>query len=244
MSARSFLFALIAALSLGTGTASASLVTFFGEDLNPGNTVPAGGNAAAARASFLLGLSGTATETFEGVSTGSYSSLSLSFPGSSGTLGATLTGNVSVVQTAGGGRFATSGSRYVQGSAGGGFTLAFSEGVSAFGFYGTDIGDANGRLTLRLTPSGGGSAVDLVVPHSVGGSSLNGALLFFGFTDTTTSYTGIQFLNSSTGDVFGFDDMVIGDREQLTGVIPLPAPMLLLASGLVLLGGLGRRRRG
>ena len=74
--------------------ANAGLSQFFGQDQSPNNMVPPGGMAATARANFLAALSGgVGTETFEGFATGTNLPLNLSFPGSSGSITATLTGN-------------------------------------------------------------------------------------------------------------------------------------------------------
>lgn len=46
---------------------------------------------------------------------------------------------------------------------------------------------------------------------------------------------------SFNGCCFEFDNIAV-KYEERTGVIPLPAPLLLIGSGLLLLGGLARRR--
>ena len=57
----------------GTSVANAQITEFFGEDLNPNFTVPAGGNAETARDDFLATLSSNVgTEDFESISTGSF----------------------------------------------------------------------------------------------------------------------------------------------------------------------------
>ena len=133
------------ALGLAVGSsASAATLTFFGEDLSSSALVPLGAtpNADSARADFLANLTGVGTEDFEGQS-GS-APLGLTFPGSSGSITATLGGGSGSVQsvtpgtTNGAGRYATSGSNYWEVTAGGSgnFQITFSSAVAAFGFYG------------------------------------------------------------------------------------------------------------
>ena len=93
------------------GTTQAASI-YFGEDLNPGATVPVGGNAETARNSFLSGLSADVqTEDFESFSVGESGPLALSFDGgSSGSIGATISG-VGEVDDPCCGRFSTSGTK-------------------------------------------------------------------------------------------------------------------------------------
>lgn len=193
--------------------ASAAMTIFFGEDLSPGGVVPPAGNSNTARNSFLSNLpTGVGTETFESFSSGTISPVALSFPGSTGAITATLSGGGSVI-TGGGGRFPTSGTKLWNVEPGvGAFTILFSQPVSAFGFFGTDIGDFGGNITLALQPSGGGAPVNLVVNNTL--SAPNASLLFYGFIDNSASYTQVTFGNTSGADGFGFDDMTIGDLKQ------------------------------
>lgn len=213
-----------------TAPAHAVLFEYFGEDLNPGFSVPAGGNAETARNSFLSGLVGVGTENFESNPLATGTPLALSFPGSAGAITATLQGNGLIENNAGGagsggngfGRFNTTpgGSQYWEAS--NSFSINFSDPISAFGFYATDIGDFNGQVTLTAS---NGVQTDLVIPNTVNGP--DGSLLFYGFIDTDNSYDSIAFGNTAAGsDFFGFDDMVIGDREQVAVSEPLTVAMV------------------
>jgi hypothetical protein len=224
----------------------ASPVTFFGEDvegppnMDP-NTAPFT-NATNAANLFLSNLTGVGTETFESFSTGTAAPIALTFPGA-GT--ATLSGTgVSVFSGNDGlGRYPFSGTQYIETSSAS-FSVAFSSAIAAFGFYGTDIGDFGGQLTLTLTDIHGVTST-LTVPNTIGsGGSTSGSNLYFGFYDTGDTYTNIVFGNNSGGaDVFGFDNMTVGSLEEVTPTTPLPGALPLFASGGGLLGFLSWRRK-
>lgn len=231
-----------------SGQSLAAPVTFLGVDLNTGDTVPAGGNAATARSNFLSNLSSVGNENFSGLAVGTQPPLILSFPGSSGNLTANLTatGNdvVQVSNTPVVGLFATSPSNFLD--AGFGMTLNIdfsSTPISAFGFYGTDIADSGGDLVVDLRNSLGVTTTRTLLTND---PNNNNNVLFWGFFDTTDTYTLITLRNTSDSDRFGFDDMVIGDRLQVTptdGTTPLPAALPLFATGLGGLGLLSWRRK-
>jgi len=245
--------ALAVLLILATTIVNASPVTFFGEDLNGNPNAPLATfpNSKAAQNSFFANLTGVGTQTFESFANGTTTPFSISFPGA-GT--ATLTGTGDAVTalaagtTNGFGRYPTSGTNYLEVDSGD-FAIQFGAAVAAFGFYGTDIGDFGGALTLTLTKSGGGTTT-LNVGNLLGtgtGSPEDGSALYFGFYDTSTTYTSIAFNNSAAGvDAFGFDDFTIGSLSQVTPTTaPEPGSILLVASGgicLVLLRRRGSRR--
>ena len=204
---------LVLAATAAINTTYADPTIFFGEDLNPGNTLPPNGDADTARSDFLDSIAGTGVENMDGFVAGTTAPLTLQFTGSSGPVTANLTDTGTrppfnaVWGASFDGRFAISGTQFWQTAED--FQIEFSTPVSVFGFFATDGGDGPGQLTLHLTLSGGGTT-DVLVPHSVGAFA-NGAVMFFGFTDSATSYSSISFLNSDPGhDFFGFDDWTVG----------------------------------
>lgn len=225
-----------------SGLAHAVPVVYFGENLAPGGTVS--GSPVTARNNFLAGLTGVGSENFESTAAGTTPPLALAFPGSSGSITATITsasggvcstasGTVGGIGCNGFGRFPTSGTNWYHTTDV--FTITFSNPIAAFGFYGTDIGDFTGQITATLN---GGTTVSLTIPSTV--DAPNGSLLFWGFIDSTDSYTSLQFGNTASGtDVFGFDDLVIGDRGQ---VIPEPATLALFGLGFATLGAMRRKK--
>ena len=242
---RSFILAGTLALAAAPAAAAPVQKVFFGEDLGLGENTPltAFPNAQAAEVEFLSYLVGVGTETFEGFADNTYAPLALTFPGA-GTATLTGGGDVNSVKpgtTNGFGRYAVSGSNYWAASSGS-FAVAFTTPIAAFGFYGIDIGDFNGRLTLTTT---GGATKNYTVNNTIGAPG--GSVLFWGVIDTADSFTAIAFGNTNAGtDYFGFDNMTIGSVEQVVvrpeSNVPMPAPLALIAAGLIGVG-LSRPRR-
>jgi hypothetical protein len=222
------------ALVLGFVTAAHAVpVTYFGENLTPGGTV--NGDPLTAQSEFLSQLTGVGVEGFEN------GAVALSFPGSAGDISATLSGSQTTLMSSPlAGTFATSGSNFILTEGGGDFTVDFDTGISAFGFYGTDIGDINNSLLLSLTDTSG-VTTNLEVGNST--DAPTGSLLFFGFIDDENSYDSISFFNQPNGsDGFGFDDLVVGDLGQIDqpSPVPLPAAGWFLVLSLLGFGGLRR----
>lgn len=92
-------------------------------------------------------------------------------------------------------------------------TVAFATAVRAFGFFGTDWGDFNGRVKVRLNYVSGSPLV-IDVPHTV--PAATGNLIFFGFTSADLISSIDIFCTYDVPpdpggeDWFGFDDLIIG----------------------------------
>ena len=209
-------------------------------------------NADAAKSDFSDRLPGVYTETFEGINTGTQNP-GISF-GDAGTadFGETLSNQVQVLELPTGtnaGRYPISGNKYLE------FfsyaTVTFTEQISAFGFYGTDIGDFNGQVTLK-TYSNGDLKNELAIPSTSGNENPGGTVVYFGFIDFDNSFDTVVFGNTNMDpgvDVFGFDDFTIGTLAQVvdpppdSGSSPVPEPstIFLVSFGVIGLGALKRR---
>ncbi len=229
------------------GTVSSSMVCYYGLDQYPDIVMP---NSTSARSDFLSRLVlGVGSEGFESMSQGDphlpATTLPLSFPGSTGNITATLSGDGYVENVTGWGAFNTTpgGSNWWE-TATGKFDISFSKPISAFGFYGTDICDLSGTCLVTLTLTDiNNVASTLKIPAT---GTQDGSLLFYGFVDTLKTYKSIVFGNASpAGDLFGFDDMVIGDLGQLQPptppVLPLPGTLALVSLSLLAVALVRRR---
>lgn len=220
-------------------------IEFFGEDagMGAGTRLPKHLNADAARDQFLSNLIGVGTEDFEGLADGTPAPLTVDF-GSAGNASLTGSGQVKTLTGAAtdAGRYPISGDNYWDAGTSS-FSIEFSNPISAFGFYGTDIRDGffQGQVTLTyLNTASGLPGTTININNSI--PDLGGNVIYFGFIDIDTPFNKIVFGNTGDADFFGFDDFAIGTKEQVTSApVPEPSTMLLLGSGLI--GLLGFRRK-
>jgi len=232
------------------GIGQAAPTTYFGLDQKTGNDeltrMGSWPNADAASASFQAMLSGVETESFEDPPfTDGQAMNGATVPFNSGGVSATFTGTMTVNQVVAGtnglGRYPTDGVQYIEGDSGA-FTLSFDTPLVAFGFFGIDIGDYKGQVTLSTL-----DAADTVLWSSpiIPPSDIpteHGSVLFFGIIDVDNPFDKISISNSREGvDGFGFDEMTIGTELNLN-VIPAPGALLLGALGTGVVGWLRRRR--
>lgn len=231
-----FVLALAAVVVGNRTSAYAVAVTFFGQDAGLGEAtrLPSHPNSDSARNSFFGNLVGVGTENFEGFADGTGVPLPVSFGTDTATLKNSGSINQVVSGTNGVGRYPISGTKYWETNQA--FRIDFTNPQSAFGFYGVDIGDFSGQLSLTYGSN------TLLIPHTVGGRG--GSVLYYGFYDIDNPFSSIQFSTTTGNDFFGFDDFSIGTREHVVpgGVIPEPASLLLLGLGLFGLGGFKRKK--
>jgi hypothetical protein len=222
-------FLLVTLLFLKVNAGSAAIITFFGEDLNRAGdpTVATPDNSSAASGRFLANLANVGTETFEGFRTGTFVPLNVNF---SGLGSAVLSGTGTVVNgNDGAGRFPVSGTQYLLTDPGAGFNLRFSSPVSAFGFYGTDIGDYGGQILLSLTDVDG-SLSTMTVPSTISSNgSTSGSVLYYAFLDSANRYTNIEFSNTAVPDRFAFDNITVG---SVNAAAPEPGAFALMGFGM------------
>ena len=244
-----------------TNTAKAELITYFGEDIqgaSEGTRLAEHPNADAAMNNFLSNLSsGVGTEDFEDLSIGT-DIPGISFPGAGNDpITASIEGFAEIIditQEDGirvtgetvGGRYPISGTKYLD--SGNFFSVKFSEPISAFGFYATDIGDFYGHVTLTFINNA--ITINETIPSTTSTTqNPGGTVIYYGFIDFDNAFDEVIFGNSSgDADFFGFDDFTIGTLAQVkppedsgTSPVPEPSTIFLVSFGLIGLGALKRR---
>ena len=249
---RNFTTLAFAAITAMAATGAQAYTTFNGVDGNNAETVLAvTPNATAAENTFKANLVGTGTETFETQNTGAMAPLTLNF-GAAGM--ATLDGGSGSVQTNavgatnGAGRYSVPGGtkfwNVTAGGTAGAFTVTFSKAIAAFGFYGIDIGDFQGTVSLEFLDA----ANNILGTQAVATASAamaNASVLYFGaLADSNAElFSAVRFVTSGgIGDIFAFDSFTIGTQQQVSRT-PEPGSLALVALGMLGLG-LAKRRRG
>ncbi len=249
---RSLLGSLLALL-LSVGSAQAAPFTFFGQDAGglafDIARLPATPNADNARNQFLGNAApGAGVQNFDGAA---FSPASFGFPPTAITGGLSAGGGpVTYPVTDGFGGYAISGNGLWQAESTG-FVLTLSVPVTAIGFYGIDIGDAGGTLTVALN----NGAPLIPVPHTVTPNGENsGNVLFFGVTDLGNPFDVVTFRHSLATDRFNFDDFTVGFAKgeanlaptpESANLAPTPEPgtLLLLGTSLAGMAGAAWKRR-
>lgn len=112
--------------------------------------------------------------------------------------------------------------------------------AAAFGFWGVDIGDVGQNLTIRFLSNN-----SLVHSYTIASGQANdGNVLFYGFVTKAFTFDRIEFKSTRGGDVFAFDDFVLGTPADITTTTtPEPAALTLMATGLIGLALVRKRRR-
>ena len=248
---RNFTTLAFAAITAMAATGAQAYTTFNGVDANGPEVVLAlTPQSTAAENAFKANLVGTGTETFETQTTGAMAPLTLDF-GLAGM--ATLSGGSGAVRanavglTNGVGRYSVpGGTKFWDVIAGGSatFTVTFSQSIAAFGFYGIDIGDFGGTLSLEFLDAANNVINTLAVATAPTGTA-NASVLYFGaLADSNAElFKSVRFLSTAgIGDVFAFDSFTIGSQQQVVRV-PEPGSLALVALGMLGLGIAAKRRR-
>ena len=242
----------IAALGILSAGSSFAYQTFLGEDANGDPTsippFPISTNAQLA----FFGLGTPQVENFENQVVGP-GPLTLVFGSGNTVVNATLMGANGAVQFVGtptDGRFSVPGGNQfwvtTAPSSGDTFNIAFSANVEAFGFFGIDIGDFGGALSLELINAAGNMMGTSFPVNTSSGRSQDGSVLYFGIRAQSERewFRGIRFRLTNIGaqdDAFAFDSFTVVGAPRPSGQIPEPGTLALI--GLALLASSLVRRR-
>lgn len=247
------LAALLCVLAFSGVYASASLITFVGQD-NVATTTSAHPSSAAAAASFATAaatIGNVATITFESAPLGVFSSL-MAAPGVTVTGSNVNSANQSILNASNfptaptlDGYNTTSGGTNFLEMQGGTVTFTFATPTQFFGAYFSGIQSA--VFFADTVTFSDGTSESISIP-GVGTSGSVGALDFVGFTDVGKSISSITINAGIPGDPgAGFDDIGVDDVSyqsfaSSSPTVPEPDSIVLMLTGcLGLTAGIRRR---
>jgi len=242
--------AAVCALALTGVSASASSITFTGEDLTagPGALHPLSSAAAASFTSAASLLGTVSTINFESAPVGNFSSLVIAPGVTISGLGSNLSSSVPqsinnnydhAFPSLDGFNTTPGGANFVQVN-GGTITFTFATPTDFFGAYFSGV--QTYFYPDNLTFSDGTSETISIPGAGTNGST--GALDYVGFTDAGKSITSITLTASNVAigaDYIGIDD-VSYDSGPVSTATPEPSSLLLLGTGLAGLAGLTAKR--
>lgn len=128
------------------------------------------------------------------------------------------------------------------------FDYKFTQAVSAFSFFATDLGDFDGTLTIELFAVGNSTTASWSSGNLIGGG-FDGILGFFGvWSNSGELFDRVRFVitQTQTGDpdYVGFDTLVVGTGNIDTpNGTPEPISLALVGMSLLAAGAASRRRK-